>query len=173
MARSDQLPDTSAERYMFLNMGAPQDDDFEALTSINGTAPRKVNTYSDGSVRYPSHRFAAMGTYAVYHKHPGTLQHDITSDEALASEFCRVINGTLHFHSPLQGALTSSNRAEAAALLLALMRPVPLNVGVDNALAVSTANRIIHGLQTKYRKPWELQPNGDIWAKIEHILDER
>ena len=105
-------------------------------------------------------------------KHPGTLQHDITSDEALASKFCLDIDGALHLHSPLQGALTSSNRAEAAALLLALMGPVPLNVGVDNALAVSTANRIIHGLQTKYRKPWELQPNGDIWANFKNTLDE-
>ena len=108
-----------------------------------------------------------MGTYAVYHEDPDILHHDITSDEKLASKFCMIIDGTLHLHSPLQGALTSSNRAEAAALLLALMRPTPLHVGIDNALAVSTANRIIHGLQSKFCKPWELQPNGDIWAKIE------
>ena len=150
---------------MFINMGAPQDDEFEALERINGTAPHKVNTYSDGPVRYPSHRFAAMGTYAVYSKQPDTLHYDITGDKELASKLCRMIDGTMHLHSPLQGALTSSNRAEAAALLPALVRLVPLNAGVDNALAVSTANRIIHGLQTKHRKPWELQPNGDMWAK--------
>ena len=164
---------TSAEMYMFVGMGAPHDDDFDVLQRVTGTAPQNVNTYSDGSVGYPSHRFAAMGTYAVYHKHPCISQHDITSDETLATTFCREINGTLQLHSLLPGAVTSSNCAEAAALLLALMRPVPPNIGIDNALAVSTANRTIHGLQPKHRKPRELQPNGDIWPKIEKILDER
>ena len=53
------------------------------------------------------------------------------------------------------------------------MRPIPLNIGIDNAQAVNLANRNIHCLHSRFRKPWELQPNGDIWATIENILDER
>ena len=158
---------------IFVNIGVHYGDDFEEMQLAPGTAPHDVNSYADGSVRYPSHRFAAMGAYAVYHKPPCTHQHNITGDEVLATTFCEEIDSALQLHSPVQGALTSSTRAEAAALLLALMRPISLNIGVDNAFAVPIANRIIHGLHTKHRKPWELQPNGDIWCTIEQIIDER
>ena len=35
------------------------------------------------------------------------------------------------------------------------------------------ADKSIHGLHTRYSKPWELQANGDIWRKFEKIIDER
>ena len=167
MARSNELPSISAERFMFQQMGVPFDDYFDEIQPIEGTAVRKVNTYTDGSVRYPAHLFAAMGAFAVYHREPHINQTEMTSDERLATKTCIEVNDALHLHGPLQGAFTSSNRAEAAALLLALVRPIPLSIGVDNAQAVNLANRIIHGLHFRFRKRWELQPNGDICANIE------
>ena len=61
LARIGELPRTSAERYMLSNLGMPDDDDFKEIERIEGIAPIGTNAYSDGSVRYPAHRCAAIG----------------------------------------------------------------------------------------------------------------
>ena len=151
--RAGEIPNTTAER-CFINMiGQPNDTDFDPVDQVDGAAPTKLNTYTDGSVRNPSHRFAAIGTYAVYHKEGNTCSNPITNNEREAALTIQESYDSINMKGPLRGAFPSSNRAEAAGILLALTRPMPLNIGVDNALAVRNSNRIINGMQGSTTNP--------------------
>ena len=74
---------------------------------------------------------------------------------------------------PLRGAFSPPNKAEAAGALLALFRPTPLHIGVDDALAVANLNRIIQGTRTEAAKPWVLIPHGGIWKTVEAAKKQR
>ena len=112
-------------------------------------------------------------TYAVYHKDGNAREHHITRNEKEAAHTIQEAYGSIKMKGPLRSAFPSSNRAEAAGILLALARHIPLHIGVDNALAVRNSNRIINGLQGTYNKQWKLHANGDIWRKIDKAIQQR
>ena len=94
---------------------------------INETAPKLSNVYTDGSAKYPMQRFAAIGTYAAYH----ICEPDrppITEEEKQASIARDSDSSTIKLYSPLRVAFPSSNRTEAAGVLLALRRPGPIHM---------------------------------------------
>ena len=67
MARQEEIPDITAEIYLAQQLFTPNDDDFEPIPEVKGAPPEKINVYTDGSVLHPNHRYAAIGTFAVYH----------------------------------------------------------------------------------------------------------
>ena len=46
-------------------------------------------------------------------------------------------------------------------------------MGVDDPNAVGQLSKILHGHRNKVSKPWELVPHGDIWQKVENIVEQR
>ena len=136
MAREEDIIDTTVEGYMAQTMRIPYEDDIEPIPTITGKAPTTISVYIDGSVQYPSHRYAPIGTYAAYHKIDNT-QQQLTDNEAWTSFECEFGHECIKLYGPLKGAFPSSNRAEAAGTLLVLFRPTPLHLGVNNSLAAS------------------------------------
>ena len=79
----------------------------------------------------------------------------------------------IKLRGPLRGASPFSNRAEATGVPPALLRPAPLHVGVDNPLAVTNLNEIIHGSRAQSAKAFERTHHGDTRKKIETAVRER
>ena len=158
---------------MVQTLGIPHDGDFGPITSVEGKAPTKINVYTDGSVLYPSHRWAQIGAYAAYHKPDRSTLQTPTANDTWASYECEFEPTSIKLYGVLNGAFASSNKAEATGTLPALFRTTPLHVGVDNSLAVPTLSKIINGTRTSNSKPWELIPHGDIWKKLGEAIQQR
>ena len=125
MVREGEVPDQTAEEYLVQTLGIPHDDDFGHITSVEGKAPTKTNVYTDGSVLYPNHRYAQIGTYAAYHKTGRSTLQILTANETWASYECEFEPASIKLYGPLNGAFASPNRAEAAVTLLVFLQTNP------------------------------------------------
>ena len=156
------IPNTTAECFIDQLRGHTSDDAFPPMSHVGGQPDKQPDTYTDGSVRNPAHPFCSSGTFAVYHRGRNLCDEPPTEVETTTSRSEQDIgHGTTHLCN-LQGHMASSNRTEAAGVLLALVRPRPLHLAVDNALAVKTLRSILLGQSRPATRPWAMRDNGDI-----------
>ena len=67
MVRAAAIFDEIAERFFIDVLGTPNGEEFTCMAPIDEPVPEAINVYTVGSTRYPTHRFASIGTYAAYH----------------------------------------------------------------------------------------------------------
>ncbi|MFM7980091.1 MAG: hypothetical protein ACKPKO_12320, partial [Candidatus Fonsibacter sp.] len=46
-------------------------------------------------------------------------------------------------------------------------------MGVDNKGAVSILDKVLQGWDNRRRRPWALQPDGDVWGFIHGVIGQR
>ncbi len=73
----------------------------------------------------------------------------------------------------VQGPRANSTRSELAGGIAAALAPVPIHIGSDNLAFVNRANLIITGVLRIDVKPWQLSPDGDLWALFDSIVKQR
>ena len=111
---------------------------------VEGIAPTHPNAFSDGSVIRPSEQLTALGAFGIWHPQrttPITLNQISVSERSTNDEFRET---GIAIFSGLTGEAVSSGRTEAGGVLIAALTSNPVNVGVDNQSAVTTANAIIN-----------------------------
>ena len=70
----------------------------------------------------------------------------------------------------VQGPKASSTRSEIAGGIGAALAPSPIHIGSDNLAFVRRAKLIIARNFPPNTKPWELWPDGDLWALFEKVV---
>ena len=82
-------------------------------------------------------------------------------------------NHELRFWGQLDGPALSSTRVEGWAIIGAHLLPKPIHLGVDNSAALRHLNDILQGTTGTSRRPWGMQPDGDMWAILDEIVNVR
>ena len=106
----------------------------------------------------------------------GTYIGDIVLEpEALLNQtaWTDSANGELRFWGQLDGQALSSTRVEGWAIIGAHLIPKPIHLGIDNAAALRHLNDILQGTTGTWRRPWGMQPDGDMWAILDDIVSAR
>ena len=62
---------------------------------------------------------------------------------------------------------------EGWAIIGAHLLPKPIHLGVDNSAALRHLNDILQGTTGTSRRPWGMQPDGDMWAILDEIINVR
>ena len=79
--------------------------------------------------------------------------------------------GDLQAYGQAAGPALSSGRMEAMGLYASMAIGQPLNVGVDNASVIKRYAKLRR--EGRGRKPWGLQRDGDVWQRIEEVMQQR
>ena len=72
----------------------------------------------------------------------------------------------------LGGLFHSSARAELAGLATGLLAPTAVHIGLDNMGVTQKIATILDGTVSR-RRPWSLQPDGDLWRFVDSIILQR
>ena len=164
------------------------DDEEEVVPNIavpvQGEAPVEPNAFSDGSFKNTKGPFWHLGGAGVWWVNREAK--DMTEQERRIVEH-KEKDGGLMLWCPFNSSLNSSTRCELAAASLALLAPVPVNTGIDNATVVLKRNRIIKhdGRQllggtnsilhrpNPTRKTWSQEKDGDLWEVFAKLVRQR
>ena len=79
----------------------------------------------------------------------------------------------MRFWGQLDGPALSSTRVEGWAIIGAHLLPKPIHLGVDNSAALRHLNDILQGTTGTSRRPWGMQPDGDMRAILDEIVNAR
>ena len=143
------------------------------ITFVNGVAPAKPTSFSDGSYQFPgaSLSYASYGTWEPYREyatiHPE--EHDFATPLLL---YDNRRNGGLMMGGIIQGVYNSSTRAELAGVISALPKPGGIHLALDNRGVVDRCNAILAGTYAR-RRPWQLIDDGDLWELFEKAATAR
>ena len=107
---------------------------------VQGEAPEELNAFSDGSLKNTKGPFWHLGGAGVWWVNREAK--DMTEQESRIVEY-KEQDGGVMLWCPFNSSLNSTTRCELAAATLALLAPVPVNIGIDNATVVLKGNRII------------------------------
>ena len=127
-----------------------------------------INLYTDGGVDLNDNMWVAHGSWGL-HRPTGTV-NDI-NEELLEVARCEQNEEGVLAYGQAAGPALSSGRMEAMGLYASLAIDGAANVGIDNASVVKR----YHKLRKKGpgRKPWGMQHDGDIWCRIEEVMNDR
>ena len=110
---------------------------------LNSILPRQINCYTDGGVDFPTISWASIPGIGIWW--PTSPEPAEPSEAGEAGEqpiqflHERTTEKGLQQWTTLPGQMCSSTRAEIAAVGAALMKPVPIHIGIDNKGALSNA----------------------------------
>ena len=145
--------------------------------NVHGEMSKKVMGYTDGGVKNPESSAWQIAGFGIWWL-------DRVPDE----ENVRMTKYT-HQHHVDEGSSMWANMAgqhahstwtEIAAVLIAMLRPVPLHLGSDSQAMIDKANFLMDeaalwqlrmatnhwNARNPCKKPWSLQRDGDLWEKI-------
>ena len=134
---------------------------------ISEERPR-ISVSVDGAVELGNRPWAAMGTWGSYWPHGEAEDLDQHLQGKGFTE--AYLDGCIGCGQALGPAL-SSTRMEAMAIYAGLAIPGALHIELDNQSAARRARRLIR--KGAPRKPWGMQPDGDIWQAIHANLAGR
>ena len=130
----------------------------EMGSKVEGTAPKKPNVYSDGSLKNTKGYFWQVGGAGVWW--PGRAIETLNEEERRIGQGKEMEDLTDIFNPeaeargkgvmiwcPFNSRLNSSTRCELGAAILALLSPYNINIGIDNATVVKNGNAIIQPSQ--------------------------
>ena len=154
-----------------------------------GSAPKKINVYSDGSVKNPHAAFWRTGGIGVHWPTRSLEYIPLTATEKKFMRHRTDEQGytAWNVYNDLQN---SSTRTEIGAALMAMQPKTEINVGIDNKATVNIGNTIIKhqirrqdaklreengGLrlggsistlhrESPFKRIWALMKNGDLWS---------
>ena len=161
--------------------------DLQFPKNITNEAPAEINVYGDGSMKNPADQAWSLSGFGVWW--PEAVD-DAQFRESLPSQnytFEEVNREGIGQWNALHGQCGSSTRMEVAAWLVALTRGVAVHMGSDSQSLITKANAMLKTLQErqgdatkmswprprKLRKPWSLQPDGDLWQQVWRAIAER
>ena len=145
---------------------------------IHEDPPTAKNVYTDGALKNPVTQLYALAGHGAWWPGKVNDDHIIPGNRTLVHT--EVKEGGVATWAPFKVVWHSSTRAELAGLIIAMGTNVPIHVGIDNAAVVMKANHLIakakereakgdaHG-EKPLRKPFGLQPDGDLWAEFWRI----
>ena len=139
--------------------------------------PPNPNGYTDGSVKNPLSCLWQMAGYGMYWLEPPSENENI---EMTKYTFSEAAEGGVIMWGHMAGQQCHSTRTELAALLIAMLRPIPLHIATDSAALITKAEQlmdaaVIWQLSTTAQnrttknpcgKPWGLQKDGDLWERF-------
>ena len=154
---------------------------------VEGASPDDINRFSDGSLKSPTNPAWALGGFGVWRpmQHDGQRDDDVTST-VIADAAYQLSSNSAHLYrdqdgeglfGKLPGQRYSSTRTEVAGLISAIIEPVAVHVGLDNAAAVKKATNLLGEASRRVnhddehwwlrgnpcKRPWALQTDGDLW----------
>lgn len=145
---------------------------------IEGDMPEDINVYGDGSVKCPSTQHWSIAGFGLWW--PGTsLQQADLADQMPPIRHVHQLEwgGGVGQRNSMQGQCGSSTRMELVAWLGSLVRRAPIHMGSDSQALITKANIMMDAARrwsydsgpgrwlrrNPFRKPWGLQPDGDLW----------
>lgn len=141
---------------------------------IQGTPPKKPNGYIDGGVKNPKSSAWQMAVYGMWWPDPPS---ESENEQMTRYTFQQTVaQGTMMWGS-MVGQHAHSTRTEHAALLIAMLSPIPLNIATDSQAMMDKAEYLINQAilwqlkmgtdqwttATPCGKAWGLQKDGDLW----------
>ena len=177
---------------------------------VEGTAPKNINAYSDGSLKHTKGHFWQVGGAGVWW--PGRKEDSLSPEEKRYAQYkmyqekadifdreAKEGREGVMLWNAFNTRLNSSTRCELGAAILALLSPLTLNIGVDNATVVTRGNEIIDHLRkqeaverkdakgikklggtlsvlhrpTPYKQGWPQMRDGDLWEVFADLVRQR
>ena len=135
-----------------------------------GAAPAEPNVATDGSAQQVASGAAGYAAAAVHW--PGRDEPWTAAEEEVRECRSRCAGGWFARFAIL-GRVFDSTRAELAALLRALLAPLPVHALVDSTSAIRAFRRVCAKLLGARTAPWASCPNGDVLAIIESAMRAR
>ena len=135
-----------------------------------GAAPEEPNVATDGSAQQVA---SGAAGYAAAAAHWPVRDVPWTAAEEEVRECRGCCAGGWFARFAICGRVFDSTRAELAALLRALLAPLPVHALVDSTSAIRAFRRVCAKLLGARVVPWASCPNGDVLELIERAMRAR
>ena len=145
--------------------------------NVIGTISKKIMGYCDGGVKNPGSSAWQIAGFGIW-----------WIDKVPEEENKAMAKYTYQYHqgegstmwANMAGQHAHSTRTEIAAVLIAMLRPVPLHLGSDSQAMIDKANFLMNAAvlwqlrmgtnhwttKNPCKKPWSLQKDGDLWEQF-------
>ena len=146
---------------------------------VKGDMPDDPNGYTDGGVKHPTSSLWQMAGFSMWWPEP-PADHEV--DQITRFTFQEDIAGGRAMWACMNGQHAHSTRTELAALLVAMLRPIPLHIATDSQALIDKATKIMDAavlwqlrmstgsdhwpMSNPYGKPWSSQVDGDLWERF-------
>lgn len=144
---------------------------------LEEATPALPNAYGDGSLKHLAAANWSFGGYGLWW--PGQVVDEAfwESQPEMQVAFVEQNEHGVGQWNCLRGQMGSSTRMELASWLLALTRRAAVHMGTDSMAMMSKAKRLMDAAEQRcsikeedwwklpnpFKKPWGLQPDGDLW----------
>ena len=164
---------------------------------IRGKPPEKPNGYTDGSYVNSAGNFWGLGGVGVWWPTRQT-QEGLAQAEEVFTYVEQLTQGTLMWQTfnDLRG---SSTRCEIGAMLLAMLREIPIHIGTDSQAMLTKLQQMLEHAaskeqaelythdgrmklggnasplqsETPFKKHWHQQQDGDLWEIMNESIQSR
>ena len=133
------------------------------------TAPDEPNVFTDGSLKHPACQHWSLGGMGVWWPSRNLQDHPLSDMERNFSVW-EVGENCLSLWGAITGARCSSLRTELSAGILAASGPGPAHQATDSKAYQVKVNKMLAGQNLTAKKPWSLQPDGDLWSIMEDAI---
>ena len=144
---------------------------------VQGSPPVKPMGYTDGGVKNPHSHLLQMAGFGLWWPNPPEVGED---DQITRYTYQRQAEQGVLMWGNMSGQESHSTRTELAAVLIAMLRPIPLHIASDSQAMIDKANMLIDAailwqLRTSTDdwttanpcgRPWGLQKDGDLWERF-------
>ena len=166
-------PDFTATSLAYRIKCESQGVETKTCNHVDAAPQARITTYTDGSVRHPQSIFS-IATFGLFIPDcdPETIPKamldytTVLDIGELPGKAGTALGGTLG------GLFHSSARAELAGLATGLLAPTAVHIGLDNMGVTQKTATILDGTVSR-RRPWSLQPDGDLWRFVDSIILQR
>ena len=166
-------PDYTATTLAYRIKCESQGVESRTCDAVSDAPQLPITTFTDGSVRHPQSIFS-IATFGLFIPdcEPSAIPRamldytTVLDIGELPAKAGTALGGTL-------GALFhSSARAELAGLATGLLAPTAVHIGLDN-MGVTKKLATILDCSVSRRRPWSLQPDGDLWQFVDSTTLQR
>jgi len=147
-------------------------EDFPMPDTCAEMAPPEPNVYTDGSLKNPTIQQWSLGGVGIWWPERDLAANPLSEAEAAFTRH-RQENGALSLWGSMAANRCSSTRAELAAGCIAATAPGPVHQATDSKAYQSKMRLLLRGKNLTKRRPWALQPDGDLWSAMEQLIKHK
>ncbi len=168
-AREGDQYSMNARQFVALLKTADAPLELELPLPCDAPAPVSPNVYSDGSLKNPKLQDWSLGGFGVWWPGRQLRNQPLSFNENEYTQHREEPQG-ISVWGATTGQRASSCRTELTAGLLAIHQDGPTHICSDSRSFVNKAQKLADGANLTRKLPWTIQPDGDLWQKLEQAI---